>query len=320
LHARRNAVAALLVLAALVVAGCGGEDGTGGGGGASSPRANDQPGRGKPPLTIGTKDFPEEFVLGDLYAQALRAKGYTVSLKSNIGPTETTDEALTSRRIDAYPEYTGITLSVLAHEDLPKTPEATATRAETFYARRGQTVIGPTPFENVDVVATRKGFATKHHLKSLADLEKLPSFTLGARPEFKSRFTGLREMRRVYGITDARFEQIALGRQYEALDSGEIDAVNGFSTDPQLASGRYAVLEDPKGIFGFQNVDFVINTDTYDALGGRGFGDVVAAVNTLLTNDAMQKMTAAVALDRKPAKDVAARFLRANGLAGANAG
>jgi osmoprotectant transport system substrate-binding protein len=320
MNVKRKGLLALLALAvlALALAGCGGDDDSGGGGGGtSSQAASDQPGKGKPAVTIGTKDFTEEFVLGELYTQALRAKGYQVNLKSNIGPTEIIDKALTSKRIDGYPEYTGITLSVVKEQEkLPKTPEATATEAQKFYEGRGQTVIGPTPFQDVDAIATTKAFATKNNLKSVADLKNLPSFSLGARPEFKSRGTGLVGMEREYGIDNAKFRQLALGLQYQALDKGDVDAANVFSTDAQLAAGKYTVLEDPKGVFGFQNVHFVIDKAKYGALGGQAFGDVIASVNKLLTADAMQSMNAAVALDKKPAKDVAAQFLRANGLVG----
>jgi osmoprotectant transport system substrate-binding protein len=320
MHARRKGLWALLLLAvlALVIAGCGGDDDGGGGGGSASTstQAADQPGKGKPAVTIGTKDFTEEFVLGELYSQALQAKGYTVNLKRNIGPTEITDRALTSKRIDAYPEYTGITIAVVAKEDLPKTPEATARAAQKFYEDRGQAVIGPTPFQDVDAIATTKDYATKNNLKSVADLKNLSSFRLGARPEFRSRFTGLVGMRREYGIRNAKFRQLALGLQYQALDKGDVDAANVFSTDAQLASGKYTILEDPKGIFGFQNVHFVIDKAKYDALGGQAFGDVIASVNKLLTNDAMQSMNSAVDIDKKEPKAVAAQFLRANGLAG----
>jgi osmoprotectant transport system substrate-binding protein len=322
MHARRRRglLAALFALAALAlfVAGCGGGDNGGGGGSSSgsSQAANAQPGKGKPAVTIGTKDFTEEFVLGELYAQALQAKGYTVNLKRNIGPTEITDKALTSKRIDAYPEYTGITLAVVAKESLPKTAAATSAKAKAFYEKRGQVVIGPTPFQDVDAIATTKTFAQKNKLKSVADLKSLPSFSLGARPEFKSRQTGLVGMREEYGITNAKFKQLALGLQYGAMDKGSIDAANVFSTDAQLASGKYAVLSDPKGIFGFQQILFVINKAKYDALGGQAFGNVIASVNKLLNNDAMQSMNSAVDLDKKDPKVVAGQFLKANGLAG----
>jgi osmoprotectant transport system substrate-binding protein len=302
------------MLALTVVAGCGGGDN-----GTASPTATTAaalPGTGKPPVTIGTKDFTEEFVLGELYRQALEAKGYTVDLKRNIGPTEIIDKALMSKQIDAYPEYTGITVAVVAKDDmiLPSAA-ATARRAKAFYAKRGQTVIGPTPFQNVDAVATTKAFAQRNALKTLADLKRLPRFSLGARPEFRSRTTGLVGMRREYGLTNATFEQVAVGLQYRALDRGEVDAANVFTTDAQLASGRYTVLTDPKDVFGFQQVDFVIDKAKFDQLGGPQFARVIEAVNARLTNAAMRSMNAAVDVDRKDPAAVAAQFLRANGLA-----
>jgi osmoprotectant transport system substrate-binding protein len=323
MHARRRRglLAALFALAALAlfVAGCGGgnDKGSSSSSSSGSSSAAAQPGKGKPPITIGTKDFTEEFVLGELYSQALQAKGYTVTLKRNIGATEITDKALTSKRIDAYPEYTGITTAVVAKDDsLSPSKEQTAQKAKAFYEKRGQAVVGPTPFQDVDAIATTKAFATKNNLKSVADLKNLPSFSLGARPEFKSRFTGLVGMRKQYGITNAKFKQLALGLQYQALDKGDVDSANVFSTDAQLASGKYTVLQDPKGVFGFQQVFFVINKAKYDALGGSAFTGVIDSVNKLLTNDAMQSMNAAVDIDKKDPKVVAAQFLKANGLAG----
>jgi osmoprotectant transport system substrate-binding protein len=205
---------------------------------------------------------------------------------------------------------------VKGEDTLPKTPEETATQAKAFYEGRGQTVVGPTPFQDVDAIATTKDFATKNNLKSVADLKNLSSFTLGARPEFKSRGTGLVGMRRDYGIKNAKFKQLALGLQYQALDKGDVDTANVFTTDAQLASGKYTILEDPEGTFGFQNVLFVIDKAKYDALGGQQFADVITSVNKLLTEDAMTSMNSAVDTDKKDPKDVAAQFLKANGLTG----
>jgi osmoprotectant transport system substrate-binding protein len=171
-----------------------------------------------------------------------------------------------------------------------------------------------TPFQDTDAIATTKEFATENGLKEVADLKKLDSFTIGARPEFKNRFNGLKGMEQVYGIKNAKFKQLALGLQYPSLDKGDVDSANVFSTDAQLASGKYTVLEDPKGVFGFQNVYFVINKDKYDALGGQEFMDVINSVNALLTEEAMTSMNAAVDLDKKKPADVAQQFLQANEL------
>ncbi len=311
-----RALLVLLAVMAALFAGCGDDDeSSGGGGGSGTSSSSEQPGEGKPAVTIGTKDFTEEFVLGNLYAQALEAKGYKVNLKENIGSTEIIDKALTSGEIDGYPEYTGVSLSVVAKNDiLAESPEQTQQLVKEFYEGRGQVVSDATPFQDTDAIATTKEFATENGLTQVEDLKKLDSFTIGARPEFKSRFNGLKGMEQVYGIKNAKFKQLALGLQYPSLDKGDVDSANVFSTDAQLASGKYTVLEDPKGVFGFQNVYFVINKDKYDALGGQEFMDVINSVNALLTEEAMTSMNAAVDLDKKKPADVAQAFLAANNL------
>jgi osmoprotectant transport system substrate-binding protein len=311
-----RALLVLLAVMAALFAGCGDDDessSSGGGSGASS--SSEQPGEGKPAVTIGTKDFTEEFVLGNLYAQALEAKGYQVNLKENTGSTEIIDKSLTSGEIDGYPEYTGVSLSVVAKNDiLAESPEQTQQLVKEFYEGRGQVVSEATPFQDTDAIATTKEFASENGLTTVEDLKKLDSFTIGARPEFKSRFNGLKGMEQVYGIKNAKFKQLALGLQYPSLDKGDVDSANVFSTDAQLASGKYTVLEDPKGVFGFQNVYFVINKDKYEALGGQEFMDVINEVNALLTEEAMTSMNAAVDLDKKKPADVAQAFLEANNL------
>jgi osmoprotectant transport system substrate-binding protein len=308
----------LAALAMFVFAACGDDDddsGGGGGGQNGGEQAAGQPGEGKPPVTLGTKDFPEEFVLGELYKQALEANGYTVNLKKNIGSTEIIDKALTSGEIDGYPEYLGVSLAVTFRKDLiPKSAEETYNLVKRLYEDRGQVISQQTPFFDVDAIATTKEFAEQNGLKSVADLKKLDSFTVGARPEFRDRFQGLKGMRSEYGLTNAKFKQLALGIQYQALDSGDVDSANVFSTDAQLASGKYTVLEDPKGVFGYQHVAMVMNTDKYEALGGPEFFKVIDDVSKLLTNDAMISMNKAVVLDKQDEAEVARSFLEANQL------
>jgi osmoprotectant transport system substrate-binding protein len=299
-----------------VVAACGDDDDDSGGGQATSGgQASDQPGKGKPAVTLGTKDFTEEFVLGELYKQALEAKGYTVNLKKNIGATEIIDKALTSGQIDGYPEYLGVSVAVTFRKDIvPKSAQQTYNLAKKLYEERGQVISQQTPFFDVDAIASTKEYADKNGLKTVADLKKLGSFTVGARPEFRNRFQGLKGMRSEYGLTNAKFKQLALGIQYQALDSGDVDTANVFSTDAQLASGKYTVLKDPKGVFGYQHVAMVMNKDKYEALGGAEFFGVIDSVSKLLTNDAMISMNKAVAIDKQDEAEVAKSFLQANGL------
>jgi osmoprotectant transport system substrate-binding protein len=317
---RYPTLAALLlaVVSIFLFAACGDDDDDeepAGGQNGGGQQAAEQPGEGKPTVTLGTKDFTEEFVLGELYKQALEAKGYTVNLKKNIGSTEIIDKSLTSDEIDGYPEYLGVSVAVTFRQDIiPKSAEHTYNLAKRLYEERGQVISEQTPFFDVDAIATTKQFAEENGLKSVADLKKLDSFTVGARPEFRDRFQGLKGMRSEYGLTNAQFKQLALGIQYQALDNGDVDSANVFSTDAQLASGKYTVLKDPKGVFGYQHVAMVMNRDKYEALGGQQFFDVIDEVSALLTNDAMITMNKAVAIDKQDEAEVAREFLEANGL------
>jgi len=305
---RIRASATLFLLLLVLVAGCGEENE---GGGSVQPQGTESQ------LTLGTKDFTEEFVLGELYKQALAAKGYKVRLRRNIGPTEVIDKELTSGAIDAYPEYLGVGLTVVARrEETGENAAETYRLAREFYARRGQTLSEETSFENVDAIATTQFFAQRQGLLSLTDLRRLPNFTLGARPEFAGRVQGLRGLQEVYGLTNAEFKPIAIGAQYRALDAGDVDAANVFTTDGQLASGDYKLLDDPKHLFGFQHVALVIDDDKLERLGGERFMRIINTVNRRLTTSAMIEMNRAVDVDHEDESLVAERFLTEVGLLG----
>ena len=307
-----------VLCAVLGLAACGGDDGgaTSSGDGAATTDGASRPGEGKPPVTLGTKNFAEQYVLGELYKQALEAKGWTVELKADIGSTEVTDRALTSGVIDMYPEYTGTILSVVAGDTkVPKSAQATYAKAQQFMNRRGFALLDQTPFEDRDAVAVTREFSDRHGgLKSTGDLKPLGAkVTLGAPPEFRTRFAGLRGLREEYGLTKLKFKPLAIGSNYDALDRGSVQAADVFTTDGQLATGNYVVLEDPKAIFGFQNVAPVVSQKVLDAQGGE-FEETLNAVSALLTNEEMQKMNSAVVLDERAPAEVAAQFLRANGV------
>ena len=306
IRALRALLAAVLALAVpLAVAACGSDNND------SSSNA----GADKPAITIGSKSFTEETILGQLYAQALKAKGYKVTLKPNIGQTEIADKALTSGKVDMYPEYTGTTLSVVAQQKTkPKSADAAYQDAKKFYEGRGQTLTKPTPFFDSDGVAVAKDYAGQNQLKSLADLKKLGSkVTLAGAPEFATREEGLLGLKKVYGLNDLKFKPLAIGLQYKALDQGKVNAIEVFTTDGALASGKYTVLEDPQKVFGFQNVAMVLPQKLLDKLGPE-FTDTVNAVSAKLTNQAMQQMNAAVDIDKNNPADVSKKFLQANGL------
>jgi osmoprotectant transport system substrate-binding protein len=314
---------ALGLIAVVAIAACGGggdKSSTGSvtaaGQGGPAAGTSQTPGKGKPAVTIGDKNFPEEYVLGDLYQQALAAKGYTVHLKANIGSSEVIDKALTSGKIDAYPEYTGTILSVLAHQSkVPTSASETFTQAKAFEAKRGYTLTTATPFEDKDAIGTTKAFASKNGLKSIADLKKLGSaVTVGAAPEFRTRFAGLLGLKQAYGLTKVHFKPLTIGLPYQGLDQGKIQAADVFTTDGQLTSGKYTVLADPKNIFGFQNVALVVSQKVL-AKEGPQFEATINSVSSKLTTPAVQAMNKAVVLDKQDAATVAKAFLKANGLA-----
>lgn len=308
----RHLLAALAVLAlASALAACGS---SGKSSSTTTTTAASQPGAGKPAVTLGTKNFTEQFVLGQLYKQALEAKGFTVALKQNIGSTEIADKALRSGQIDLYPEYIGIFNTAVAGDTKDYPTVGAAFAAGKSYAQaHGYTLLPLTPFTDVDALAVKPAYASAHHLTSVADLKAIKGLRLGAPPEFRQRQTGLVGLKQVYGITSVSFAPLTIGLQYQALDDGKIDTADVFTTDGQLQGGKYVVLKDPKNVFGFQNVTPVVSSKVL-AAEGPAFQQTLDAVSAKLTTPAMQQMNAAVAIDKQSPASVAQKFLAANGL------
>src|SRR4051794_769959 len=309
----RGWVALLAVALAIGLAACGSSDKKSSESGSGSTAAA-QPGKGKPAIVLGSKNFTEEYILGQLYLQALKAKGYDVTLKNNIGSSEITDKALTTGKIDMYPEYTGVIVQELAHiNTLPRTADETYTKAKSFQEGRGFALLDKSPGQDADVNVTTPKYAQAHGLKSTADLKKVPNFKFGAPPENKTRFQGAVGMKEAYGLK-FQFVPLAIGLRYQALDSGKVDVIAGFTTEGQLVDKKkYLLLTDPEGIFGFQNIAPVISKKKLDAMGPE-FQTVVNDVTSKLTDEALQKMNGAVDLDKQKPADVAKQFLQANGL------
>lgn len=308
-------VAALALTMGLAACGDSDDNDSGGSAGSTSTQAADaQPGRGKPRVTLGTKNFTEQFVLGQLYKQALEAKGFTVALKQNIGSTEIADKALRSGQIDLYPEYIGIFNTAVAGDTTTYgSVEEAFDAGQTYASRNGFTLLPLTPFTDVDALAVTPEYARAQDLRSIADLAAIRGLKLGAPPEFRQRETGLVGLERVYGIRDVDFSPLTIGLQYQALDDGKIDVADVFTTDGQLQGGRYVVLEDPENVFGFQNVTPIVSTRVLEAQ-GPAFQETIDAVSEKLTTEAMQQMNAAVDIDKQQPADVAQQFLQANEL------
>jgi osmoprotectant transport system substrate-binding protein len=292
---RRPLVVAAALCAAL--AGCGG-------GGNKSTSADQLP-----TITIGTKNFTEQYILGELYAQTLRKAGFRVNLKSDIGSSEIIDKALTAGSLDMYPEYTGVLLSEIAGDRRrPPAAEQSYARAKAFEEKRGFTLLAPTPFSDSNAIAVLPAYARRHKLASISDLAKVKGLKLGALPEFQTRFEGSVGLRSIYNIKDFRFVPLQLPARYPALDKHVIDALAVFTTEGQLSAGAYKVLRDPRNLFAFQNLAPVIRSDLARKYGGRLTGPL-NSLSKRLTTDAMRRMNAAVDLKGEKPAAVAARFI-----------
>ena len=289
--------------------------GAAGGDDAEDKEASVQPQGDERQLTLGTKNFTEAFIVGELYRQVLEFSGINVTLRKDIGPTEVVDKELQSGRIDGYPEYLGVAVTVAAgRDDAGATAEETYELARDFYAGRGQAISEQTSFENVDAIAATQFFAQKRGLATIGDLRELPGLTLGGRAEFESRQQGLVGLRDAYGLDNLTFQEIPIGDQYRALDRNQIELGDVFTTDGQLGSGSYKVLEDDKRVFGFQHVALVIDKDKLEELGGRKFMRIINDLNGRLTTSAMIQMNRDVEVDGQDPAIVAERFLRTAGL------
>src|SRR3954451_22859535 len=213
-----------LAVSAILVAGLAGCGSTG-----SAGKTATLPGKGKPAVTLATKNFTEEYILGELYAQALRRRGFTVVLKQNVGSSEIVDRALADGVIDVYPEYIGVIAQELARaKKRPRTEKETYARARAYEEKRGFTILRPTPGFDADANAVRPDLARKYNLKSTADLKRLGKFTYGGPPENRTRFQGAVGMRQVYGLDKLVYVPLTIERRYPALDRGRIDVAAVF--------------------------------------------------------------------------------------------
>lgn len=312
---------------ALLAAACGSSGGSNSSASGSSSSASSSasssptalPGKGKPTIVLGDKNFDEEFILGQLYAQAFRAKGYTVQLKANIGGSELINKTFQSGKINAYPEYLGEVVSSDSGYNKPLKSEAqTLSLAQSYEQKHGATVMTPvTPFYDTDELITLKTFAKKHgNLTSIGQLKGLGTLKLGDYPPERTRYQGYVGLKQAYGLTNLQFVPLAAGSPiYNALDSGQVQVGDAFSTDPQLLSGKYQPLKDPKNIFGFQHVALIINTKLLNQL-GPAFKQTYQKLTALLTTPAMQAMNKAVAINKQKPDAVAKEFLQKNGMLG----
>ncbi len=305
----RCALAALVLVLLVALAGCGG-----GSDDKPSTGAVPPPSEG-PPIRIGAKNFTEQAILGELYRQALEAKGYDVVLKPAVGSTEIIHRALQRGALDMYPEYVGVLLSEVAElRARPRSAAAAYELAKAFERKRHFTMLAQTPFSDSNALGVKPQFAKRHRLRTIADLRRLPgTVKISALSEFGTRYEGLVGLRDVYGLRHLRISPVASDGRYPALESGDVDVASVFTTEGQLAGDSYVVLDDPRGLFASGHVAPIISDEVL-AAHGPGLQAAIDAVTRILTTPAMRMMNAAVDLTKRKPAAVAREFLRSHRL------
>jgi osmoprotectant transport system substrate-binding protein len=266
-------------------------------------------------VKIGSKNFTEQFVVAEIYAQALEKAGLTVERRLNLGATLIAHSALTNGEIDLYPEYTGTALASVVKGDLSGSADKIYKEVKDYYEKNLQlTLLDPTQINNGYAIITLPATAEKYKLKTLTDLGPASKdLSFGAEGGFGERKDGLPGLKQTYGIEFKDFRIFAkLGIRYSALTSGNIDVSYGFSTDWQIADSKLVVLDDDKHLFPPYYLVPVIRQDILAK--NPKIAEVLNKISPLLNNENMRDLNAAVERDKKEPKEVAAEFLKEKGI------
>ena len=313
-HTRRTAKAAFAVsFGVALLIGITAFSGAAHGGVAGAQKANTS--AKKPTIVLGTKNFTEEYILGQLYGQALQAKGFKVEYKGSFGSSELANTAIDSGKMNFYPEYTGIiVLDLAGSKKFPPSAAATYKSAKTYEQKHGQTLLKHTPFVDSDTFTMLTKTANKLGVKKISDLKKVKSFSYAAFPECKTRITCLLGLKNVYGLKQVKFKALGSISVYTLIDKGQVTGGDGFTTDPQQNSKKYTELVDDKHIFGFQNVAPVVSQKLLNGKPGKEIAQISNQVSALLTLTAMRAMDKAAYVQKAKPSEIASKFLKANGL------
>jgi osmoprotectant transport system permease protein len=268
------------------------------------------------PVIIASKPFGESFLLAEMFAQLLEARGLAVTRRPGLGATEVAFGALRANAIDVYPEYTGTGLLVILGER--PSPDAHAVFAKVqraFEERFGVRWLPPLGFENTYAIAVRRETAQRLGLRTLSDLARVgPQLTAGLTPDFIGRADGLPGLQRAYGMRFRDVRPLAQALKYRALASGGVDVVDGYSTDGLIDRYNLVVLADDRRFF-----------PPYEAaalVGARLQRENPAAIAVLselsgrLDVETMRRLNARVEVAGEAIPNVAAAALRDLGLVG----
>jgi glycine betaine/choline ABC-type transport system substrate-binding protein len=314
---RRVGLAAAVLTLALGVASCGGGGKSSSTAGAQQNLIQRNSANGKTTITVGSKNFTEEFVLGQIYAQALQAAGYRVRTRLDLGSEKVALRAVKDGRISGYPEYTSTALGSFFHVPASRIP-SNATRAyrqaRAALAREGIVAFAPTPFADSNAVGTLTTTARRLGLKDVSDLTgKSRSLVLAGSPECRVRSDCLAGLERDYGLRFRRFRPMAIGLRYAGLDRHQADLSILFTSDAQLAaSSRYTVLKDDKGLIPSGNVIFIASKQAADRA-GADLGATIDKVQRNLTLPVIQELNSRVDIGRQDPRAVAHQYLTALG-------
>ncbi len=322
-HPRLRALFALLAAFALAfaVTACGDDDDTGtsadtGTGTETSDNLiQSNPDNGSIDLTVGSKNFTEQIVLGEIYAQALEAAGYNVDTDLNLGDEFVALKALESGDISGYPEYTSTALTSFfntAPEDVPGDAQAALDQVQPDFEKKGLVAYAPTPFSSANAVGTLKTTADDLGLSTISDLEDHQDLTLDGSPECRERIDCLAGLEKYYGLDGLRdnFTPVDIGLRYEVLDKGDADLSILFTTDAQLfTSDKYVLLEDDKHVLPAGNVAFVSSQQAADEA-GPDYQSTIEKVQGNLSLEVMQELNARVDIDKEKPEQAAQEYLQ----------
>ena len=310
--------ALLAVLAVFLLTACGNVGSSSSNSGSGSGGGTQASGSG-PTITVGSKNFTEEYILGNMYADALQANGFRVVRKLNLGSVQINDQALQKGQIDIYPEYTGTSLeTVLSYKGkAPDTPEKTYQTAKKLYAQRSpsDTMLQPAPYNNTYGIFVTKKVAKQYNLKTLADLAKAsPKLTFVSFSEFQNRSDGYPNMKDNYPFNFKNIKKVNSigGPIYQGVQRGDGDVGVGFTTDGQLSSSDLVVMKDPKNIWPYYYPAPVVRTDVLKK--NPKIRDVLNKVSASLSVETMRKLNAKVDIDHKDPAEVAKQYLQDEGI------
>jgi glycine betaine/choline ABC-type transport system substrate-binding protein len=312
-------LAAIAALAcAVLLAACGDDDKSSTDSGSTDAKVIERnPDNAGKQLTVGSKNFTEQFILGEIYAQALQAAGYTVKKDLNLGSEQIALKALKGGDVDAYPEYTSTALTSffdIQPQDIPKDAQQAVEESEAKFAEEGLIAYAPTPFTSANAVGMLKKKADELGVKTVSDLKgKSEDLTLYGSPECRQRLDCLVGLEQDYGLKFKKFTPVDIGLRYDVLDKGQADLSIIFTTDAQLSTRDDVVtLEDDKKVFPPGNVTFVASKKAADAA-GPDLKTTVETVQEGLTERVMQELNARVDVDREEPRTVARAYLRESG-------